>query len=184
MARSRAVDRGRPARHATRLSTRQTSRVLPAIVAALLGSIGWGWYTGGRITAPIPATIIRDVDGDTVIARLESGRVEKVRLLGVDTPEVVDPRKPVQCFGHVASEFTKSQLVGRHVMLEFDAEPRDKYGRMLAYVLVDGHRFDDELLARGYARFLVIPPNGSHARAMLREELAAHAARRGLWGSC
>jgi micrococcal nuclease len=170
MARSRAVARGLPA--------------FPVIVAALLGSIGWGWYTGGRVTAPISATVIRDVDGDTVIARLADGTVEKVRLLGVDTPEVVDPRKPVQCFGHVASAFTSAQLVGRRVTLEFDAEPRDKYGRLLAYVLLNGRRFDDELLARGYARFLVIPPNGSHARAMLRAELAARSARRGLWGEC
>ncbi len=170
MARSRAVDRGSP--------------VLPVLVAALLGSIGWGWYTGGRITVRIPATVIHDVDGDTVLARLRSGRVEKVRILGVDTPETVDPRKPVQCFGHEASAYTKSRLVGRSVTLELDAEPRDKYGRLLAYVLIDGHRFDDELLARGYARLLVIPPNGAHARAMLEAELAARAARRGLWGAC
>jgi micrococcal nuclease len=128
--------------------------------------------------------VIRDVDGDTIVARLPHGRVETVRLLGVDTPEVVDPRKPVQCFGHEASAFTTARLVGRRVTLEFDAEPRDKYGRLLAYVLVDGHRFDDELLARGYARFLVIPPNGAHARAMLSAELAARAAGRGLWGAC
>ena len=170
MARSRAVARGRP--------------VIPVIVAALLGSVGWGWYAGGRVTVRIPATVIRDVDGDTVIASLANGQVEKVRLLGVDTPEVVDPRKPVQCFGHAASAFTKSTLVGRHVLLELDAESRDKYGRLLAYVIVDGHRFDDVLLAGGYGRFLVIPPNGSHARAMLREELAARVARKGLWGAC
>ena len=176
MARSRAVDRGRPAT--------SWKRVFPVIVAALLGSIGWGWYTGGHIAARIPATVIRDVDGDTVIARFDDGHVEKIRLLGVDTPEVVDPRKPVQCFGHVASAFTKSRLEGRRVMLELDAEPRDKYGRLLAYVIVDGHRFDDELLARGYARFLVIPPNGSHARAMLQAELKARAAGLGLWGAC
>ena len=170
MARSRAVDRGSP--------------VLPVIVAALLGSLGWGWYTGGRITARLPATVIRDIDGDTVIARLAHGRTETVRILGVDTPEVVDPRKPVQCFGHAASAYTASHVVGRRVTLELDAEPRDKYGRLLAYVLVDGHRFDDELLAGGYARFLVIPPNGAHARTMLAEELAARRARRGLWGAC
>ena len=158
--------------------------MLPVLVAALLGSIGWGWFTGGRITARIPATVIHDVDGDTVLARLRSGRVEKVRLLGVDTPEVVDPRKPVQCFGHEASAYTAARLVGRRVTLELDADPRDKYGRLLAYVLIDGHRFDDELLARGYARLLVIPPNGAHARAMLRAELDARAARRGLWGAC
>jgi micrococcal nuclease len=170
MARSRAVARGLP--------------VFPVIVAALLGSVGWGWYTGGRAAARLPATVIRVVDGDTVIARLRNGGIEKIRLLGVDTPEVVDPRKPVQCFGHVASAYTKSQLTGRHVSLELDAEPRDKYGRLLAYVIVDGHRYNDELLERGYARFLVIPPNGSHARTMLREELAAMAAGRGLWGAC
>jgi micrococcal nuclease len=158
--------------------------VLPVIVAALLGSIGWGWYTGGHVTARVPATVIHDVDGDTVLARLRSGRVEKVRLLGVDTPEVVDPRKPVQCFGHEASAFTASTLVGRRVTLELDAEPRDKYGRLLAYVIVGGRRFNDELLAGGYARLLVIPPNGSHARAMLLAELDARRERRGLWGAC
>jgi micrococcal nuclease len=170
MARSRAVARGLPA--------------FPVIVAALLGSIGWGWFTGGRTAAPIPATVIRVVDGDTVVARLRSGRVEKIRLLGVDTPEVVDPRKPVQCFGHAASAFTKSRLTGKRVVLELDAEPRDKYGRLLAYIVLGGRRFNDELLELGYARFLVIPPNGSHARTMLREELDAEAARRGLWGAC
>jgi micrococcal nuclease len=154
------------------------------IVAALLGSAAWGWFAGGRTAVPIPATVIRVVDGDTVIARFENGTVEKVRLLGVDTPEVVDPRKSVECFGHVASHFTKSRLTGRRVSLELDAEARDKYGRLLAYVIVDGQRYNDELLERGYARLLVIPPNGSHARAMLRQELEAKAARRGLWGAC
>ncbi len=176
MARSRVVDRGRTAT--------TWRRVLPAIVAALLGSIGWGWYTGGHVTAPIPATVAHVVDGDTVIARFVNGREETVRLLGVDTPEVVDPRKPVQCFGPEASAFTKSELGGRRVMLELDTEARDKYGRLLAYVIVNGRRFSDELLRRGYARFLVIPPNGSHARAMLLAELDARAARRGLWGAC
>jgi len=170
MARSRAVARGLPA--------------VPVLVAALLGSAGWGWFTGGRTAANLPATIVRVIDGDTVIARLDSGAVDKIRLLGVDTPEVVDPRKPVQCFGHAASDFTKTQLTGRHVALELDAEQRDKYGRLLAYVILDGHRYNDRLIERGYARFLVIPPNGSHARTMLREELAARAARRGLWRDC
>ncbi len=170
MARSRAVARGLPA--------------FPVIVAALLGSVGWGWFTGGHTPARIPATVIRVVDGDTVIARFANGTSEKIRLLGVDTPEVVDPRKPVQCFGHAASSFTKSQLTGKRVMLELDAEQRDKYGRLLAYIILNGHRYNDQLLERGFARFLVIPPNGSHARTMLREELAAKAAGRGLWGAC
>jgi len=170
MARSRAVARGLP--------------VFPVIVAALLGSVGWGWFTGSHTTAHLPATVIRVVDGDTIVVRLDHGGEEKIRLLGVDTPEVVDPRKPVQCFGHVASAFTKSQLTGRRVSLELDAEQRDKYGRLLAYIILDGHRYNDQLLERGYARFLVIPPNGSHARTMLFEELAAKASLLGLWGAC
>jgi micrococcal nuclease len=70
------------------------------------------------------------------------------------------------------------------VNLETDAEPRDKYGRLLAYVYLGRARYDDELLRLGLARLLVIPPNGVHARAMLRAELAARAAHRGLWGAC
>ena len=150
--------------------------MVPAIVAALLGSIGWGWYTGGHITARIPATVIRDVDGDTVIARFDDGHVEKIRLLGVDTPEVVDPRKPVQCYGHLASAFTKSQLEGRRVTLELDAEARDKYGRLLAYVIIHGHRFDDELLARGYA---ALPGDPAQRIARSGDVASGARARRG-----
>ena len=69
-------------------------------------------------------------------------------------------------------------------MLEDDVEPRDLYGRRLAYVYLDGHRFNDELIEKGYARLLVIQPNGSHARAMLGEELEAKRNGVGLWGAC
>jgi micrococcal nuclease len=123
-------------------------------------------------------------DGDTLTVDL-GGRNERVRILGADTPEVVDPRKPVQCFGPEASAHTKARLPpGTQVTLETDAEPRDKYGRLLAYVYVGGARYDDELLRLGFARLLVIPPNGAHARAMLQAELAARAAGLGLWGAC
>jgi micrococcal nuclease len=61
---------------------------------------------------------------------------------------------------------------------------RDKYGRLLAYVYVAGARYDDELLRLGFARLLIIAPNGVHARAMLGAELEARGARRGLWGAC
>ena len=75
-------------------------------------------------------------------------------------------------------------LAGIHLALELDAEPRDKYGRLLSYVYVDGERYDDELLREGYARLLVIPPNTEHARTLLRAELRARAERRGLWAAC
>lgn len=154
------------------------------LAVALLGSAGWGWWSGGRVAARFDATVVHVSDGDTISVEVD-GRVERVRILGADTPEVVDPRKPVQCFGPEASAYTKRRLApGTRVTLETDAEVRDKYGRLLAYVYVGGVRYDDELLRLGYARLLIIPPNGVHARAMLQEELEARAARRGLWGAC
>lgn len=154
------------------------------LAAALLGSAAWGWWTGGRAAATFDATVVHTIDGDTVDVSLSSTRVERVRLLGVDTPETKDPRKSVQCFGPEASAYTHARLAGRRVRLETDAEVRDKYGRLLAYVYVDGARFDDELLRLGYGRLLVIKPNGKYARAMFGEELSARAAGRGLWGRC
>src|SRR5262249_44965464 len=124
------------------------------------------------------------IDGDTVTVELADGTIETVRLLGVDTPEIHHPTKPVQCFGPEAAAYTTRRIDGRAVRLEGDVEARDLYGRRLAYVIVDGHRFDDELLRRGYARLLVIDPNRAHARAMLSAELDARRHRRGLWRSC
>lgn len=128
-------------------------------------------------------TVLRAIDGDTIDVRLGS-RVQRVRLLGVDTPETHDPRKPVGCYGPEAAAFTAAVLTGARVTLEDDVERTDPYGRRLAYVHVGGVRFNDVLLQRGYARLLVIAPNGSHAREMLAEEMEARRARRGLWGVC
>jgi micrococcal nuclease len=138
----------------------------------------------------------RVVDGDTILVRLD-GRDEYVRLIGVDTPETVKPDTPVQCFGERASHFTKRRLTGRRVRLVFGAEPRDVYGRLLAYVYLargsfEGSRqargpqrlFNAILARRGLARPLTIPPNDRFAARF--ERLARGAARtgRGLWGTC
>ena len=103
---------------------------------------------------------------------------------GVDTPETKHPVKGVECFGPEASAFTTEHLLGRVIRLESDVVRRDVYDRRLAYVSVHGRRFNDVLVERGYARFLVIPPNTLHARDLLIEELEARRARRGLWGEC
>jgi micrococcal nuclease len=158
--------------------------VCAALAAALLGSIGWGWFVGGRAPAPYRATVVDTLDGDTIVARFDDGSTATVRLLGVDTPEVHHPSKPVECFGPEAAAYTRARLLGRRVLLERDAELYDIYGRLLMLVRVDGARFNDELLRLGYARLLVIPPNGLHARAMLGEELAARREGRGLWAAC
>jgi micrococcal nuclease len=160
----------------------RTRTVVVAILAA--ASLG-GWWLGhtDRGAASQSAYVVKAVDGDTIHVRI-GDRVDIIRLLGVDTPETHHPTKPVQCFGPEAAAYTKRRLEGRTVTLEDDVEPRDIYDRRLAYVYLDGHRFNDELLQKGYARLLVIPPNGSHARQMLAEELAAKRAGVGLWGAC
>ena len=91
-------------------------------------------------------------DGDTIEVS-KYGKTQKVRFIGIDTPETVDPRKPVQCFGQEASQKTKSLLSNQNVKLEFDpiVGNEDKYGRLLAYVWLDGKLINQELLEQGYA---------------------------------
>jgi micrococcal nuclease len=159
------------------------SRVVVVAIVIAAASIG-GWRLGeARHAAIAEWTVIEVLDGDTI--RVErDGSADTVRLLGIDTPETHHPRKPVECFGPEAAAYTQAQLQGRPVQLEADLEARDRYGRRLAYVIVGGERFNDELLRRGYARLLVIEPNHAHARAMLQEELDAKRAGRGLWAEC
>ena len=129
------------------------------------------------------AYVTRVVDGDTVEVRL-GGSEEDVRYIGVDTPETVKPETPVQCFGPQASEFNHRLVEGRRVRLVFGAERRDVYGRLLAYVYLDGRFVNAELLRRGLARTLTIPPNDRFAGRFKRLEIAAARAGRGLWGRC
>ncbi len=112
-----------------------------AVVAAILaGGAAAGWWLGGRTVPALLATVTEVVDGDTVVVAFPGGRSETVRLLGVDTPETVDPDEPVECYGPEASAFTHARLDGRQVRLEKDREERDRYGRLLAYVYVDDVR--------------------------------------------
>jgi micrococcal nuclease len=126
---------------------------------------------------------VRAVDGDTIEARID-GHDEYVRYIGVDTPETVKPDTPVQCFGPRASAFDHRLVEHRWVRLVPGAEPRDVYGRLLAYVYL-GHRFVNAMLVRrGLARSLTIPPNDRFARLFRRLELRAVHSGRGLWGAC
>lgn len=127
----------------------------------------------------------RVVDGDTLVLADDT----RVRLIGIDTPETVDPRRPVECFGHEASNRLRELLPpGTRVRLEYDIERTDRYGRTLAYV----HRAGDGLfvnlaMAReGYAEQLTVPPNVAHAHEIGAAVEAARAQRLGLWseGAC
>jgi micrococcal nuclease len=155
------------------------------VVTVLTAASVLGWWLGEqRRAANMQARVIEVVDGDTIVVALAGGATDTVRLLGVDTPETKHPTKPVQCYGPEASAFSTAELSGRVVRLEVDVQRRDIYGRLLAYVYLGATRFNDVLLEQGYARLLVIPPNGSYARTMLAEELDARRHGRGLWGAC
>ncbi len=154
-----------------------------ALVAVLAAASVGGWRVGVAERAATTVTVLEVLDGDTVAVR-RGATVEHLRLLGVDTPETVHPDRPVECFGPEAAAFTSRHLNGREVRLEFDVVRRDRFGRLLAFVHVDGERFNDRLLARGYARLSVVPPNGRHGRALLSAQLDARRRGLGLWGAC
>ncbi|MEP6625916.1 MAG: thermonuclease family protein [Acidimicrobiia bacterium] len=168
----------------------RTRAVVVAIVIAATSVAGWwlgrlgpGASTNSATGARFAARVTETVDGDTVHVQTARGP-DTVRLLGINTPETHHPTKPVECYGPEASAYAEQRLTGRAVQLELDVEHRDIYGRLLAYIILDGRRFNDELLEQGYARVLIIAPNGAHARTMIEEELAAKRARLGLWGAC
>ena len=163
--------------------TRLTFALLLAAFAALAAGgsrvlDGGGAPAGGSSVARVE----RVVDGDTIV--LAGG--ERVRYIGVDTPESVKPGTPVQCFAKKASAFNERLVDGERVRLRYDAERRDRYGRTLAYVyrLRDGLFVNAELVRRGYARTLTIPPDVSHAGEFARLARSARARGRGLWSAC
>jgi micrococcal nuclease len=128
--------------------------------------------------------VLRVVDGDTILVRGSNGRNERIRYIGVDTPESVKPNTPVQCYGHEASNFNKQLVEGRKVRLVPDAEATDKYGRSLAFVYVGKTLVQSELLRNGYARTLEIEPNTSKAAQFAALERVAIRTRKGLWQAC
>ena len=141
------------------------------------------------------AVVTNVVDGDTIDVRLETsdlavgrkGVVERIRLIGIDTPEEKKPNTPIECFAIAAAAGTAQLLpVGTAVRLDLDVEPRDRYGRLLAYVIraSDGLFVNLELARAGYAGLLTYPPNVAHTDEFVA---AVEAARRngvGLWARC
>lgn len=117
------------------------------------------------------------VDGDTI--KLENGKV--VRYIGIDTPETVDPRKPVQCFGKEASAKNKELVEGKEVRLVKDTSETDKYGRLLRYVYVGDEFINDYLVRQGYAHSSSYPPDVKHQDQFRAAEQEARENKRGLW---
>ena len=131
----------------------------------------------------IEARVLEVTDGDTIVVRLAGGEVERVRYIGVDTPEST-PDQPLECFGHEAAEANRRLVSGRTVVLLPGVERRDDYGRLLAWVRAGRVEVNAFLLRRGYARTLTIAPNDSRAPRYARIEARAGREGTGLWGAC
>ncbi len=147
------------------------------------------------------AKVERVVDGDTAIVSFifDDGSKylkERVRFLGVDTPETVHPNKPVQYYGKEASDFTKAQLTDKIVWLQTDVSAKDRYDRMLAYVwlkeptekdlddeaAIREYMYNAKLLLEGYAQLMTIQPNSRYANLFVHFQREARQDNKGLWG--
>lgn len=131
------------------------------------------------------ARVIRVIDGDTI--EIADGR--KVRYIGIDTPETVDPRKPVGCFGREASSKNRELVENADVELENDVSETDRYGRLLRYVyiIIPGRgrvMVNEELVQEGFAQSSIFPPDVKHQEIFRKAEIEAIAGKKGLWGSC
>jgi len=158
------------------------------LVFAMVGCAGGPPSKSGTPLDPAgaAATVVEVVDGDTLVVQV-AGRTERVRLIGIDTPEATGGFLPVECYGDEATAFTTALLqVGTEVRLTRDTEARDRYDRLLAYV----HRSEDglfvnlEIAVQGYAEALVIEPNTTHASAFYSAAATARDQGLGLWGRC
>ena len=129
-------------------------------------------------------SVTKVIDGDTIVIE-KGGAKETVRLIGLDTPETVDPRSPVQCFGQASSDEAKRMLVGKRVRLEMDAsqDERDKYGRLLAYVYVDDVLFNQYMIANGFGHEYTYNIPYKYQKEFKGAEAQAREQKKGLWAS-
>lgn len=163
--------------------------IFTLLIALLTYGSQQGWFNGAQQMAardqPGLYHVTRFVDGDTVAINM-NGHEEKVRLIGVDTPETHKPNTPVQCYGLAAAAFTKNTLGGQPIRLVSDSlsTDRDRYNRLLRYIyLTDGSNFNEKLIQGGYAFYYPYFPF-SKSEQFAADQAAAKAANKGLWGNC
>jgi micrococcal nuclease len=169
-------------------------RVWPATLLVVLAALlffaqraGWVGEAGQATARDQPGlySVDRFVDGDTIAVKM-NGKVEKVRFVGVDTPETHKPNTPVQCYGPAAAAFTKNTIGNRRVRLVSDSlsTDRDRYDRLLRYVyLPDGTNLNEKLIQDGYGFYYPYFPF-TKSQQFAADEQVAMAAHKGLWGNC
>lgn len=175
----------------TRLGKRQKRLIIRTVIALVIIGFGFTLEKSSSLkqatTNLSPGTydIVTFNDGDTITVDME-GREERIRMIGVDTPETQDPRKAVQCFGKAASQFTKDLIGNQPVRLEADATSgnRDRYNRLLRYVyLPDGRLVQAEIIKAGYG-FAYTSFPFDKLEDFRQYQKDAREANRGLWSSC
>ena len=145
-----------------------------------------GCSNNSTITSPNSATVKHVVDGDTIDIAI-GGNTERVRLIGINTPETKHPTKGVECFGPEASSYTENLLpVGTKLRVERDVEARDTYGRLLLYVYIANSNVfvNLDLVLKGYARPMVFEPNTAHKADFAQAATQAELHNVGLWQAC
>lgn len=165
-----------------------------SLAGLVIASLVWFAQTQGWLQ-PAGKTLVQNqpglyavshfVDGDTITVDM-NGHSEKVRFIGIDTPETHKPNTPVQCYGPAAAAYTKNSLTGKQFRLVSDAltSDRDKYDRLLRYVvLTDGTNFNRRLIEQGYAFYYPYFPF-TKSDEFAAAQAAAKAAHHGLWGNC
>jgi micrococcal nuclease len=135
---------------------------------------------GSASAGPLEGVVVRVVDGDTIYVQL-ADRVEKIRYIGVNTPEIHHPIKGEEPGGREAAAMNRRLVGGRHVRLELDVRSRDRYGRLLAYVWLGDTMVNAELVRRGYAQVMTVPPNVRYQDLFVKLQREARDAGRGLW---
>jgi len=124
--------------------------------------------------------VSRIIDGDTL--EIEGG--VKVRLIGIDTPEMKNKNKTIDCFAAEAKKKAEGLLMNKDVVLEKDVSETDRYGRLLRYVYLDGEMINDKLVKEGYAKMATFPPDVKNAKVFLASEKFARENQSGLWQAC
>jgi micrococcal nuclease len=125
--------------------------------------------------------VLRAIDGDTLEVQMEDGAVEIVRIIGIDTPESVHPRKPVECFALEAKNKLQKLVEGKTVQLTEGRTTKDRYGRLLRYVYVNGQDVGEKMISGGYAMSYRKYPH-PHRETYNKLEEEARGAKMGLWG--
>lgn len=129
----------------------------------------------------IEVVVSKVSDGDTFTIIIDNKKYG-VRLIGVDTPESVHPNKKKNVpYGKIASNYTKERLEGKKVILKKDVQARDKYGRILAFVYIDGKMYNEELIEEGHAKIMTVPPNVNNTERFKKLQKEAQKLKKGVW---